>query len=106
MLVDGPHVAKVVVTDAVGNPNEVSWTFQTDRTSPQLTTDGPLVHVEDQALTDPSYALTVTATDGDAVHPNSGVRSITVWVDDRAAFYAEQSCPYGNCSMTSNYVYR
>jgi hypothetical protein len=106
-LTDGPHPVEVRAYDEAGNQSDATtWTIQVDRTAPQVTSSGALFDAQEHFLTDPSYPLAAAATDGGAgASAGSGVKSITISVDDREVKYSEQTCPFGGCSMSDSYVY-
>jgi hypothetical protein len=105
-LTDGPHTVSVTATDQAKNTSDAtSWQIMVDRTAPDITLDGTLSEQVDTVLTEPAYSLTTAATDGSAVTPGSGVKSITVYVDNAADDHVEQACPFGSCAMSDSYVY-
>jgi len=86
-----------------------TWVSRVDGTDPIVAVGGALKQAEGQALTSSSYALDISATDGDdssAATERSGVASIEILVDGIRTFFEEQSCSAGSCPMDASWTYQ
>lgn len=117
---EGSYNLSISSQDLVGNSSGATVPVKIDRTPPTLQPSGDLWDAANQTedgdadpanfeLDNTGWPLTVTATDGNANQPQSGVKSIDVYVDGAQpdpAMHHAQTCPapQDNCSLTLNWT--
>lgn len=103
-LPEGDDVISATAYDATGQASPASnWHLKIDRSGPTIAFSGPLYDNSNQVQSGGSpVQVNVTATDGTANVPASGVESLQVLVDGDEVAYNEQSCASGSCSMTQS----
>lgn len=111
---EGQHTISIVASDQLGQASApsststpaTSFTVVVDRTPPQVFAEGELWDSDGATVSDDSMSVDVDATDGDAENPSSGVKFITVSVDDlEVARYPATGCAATNCTASGSYVF-
>ena len=106
-LLNGLHQASLWATDAGSRVSaQRTWTVKVDNAAPKFTLSGYLAaNRNGSAAGDPTGLPTikVDATDGTVENPRSGVKSITIKLDDRTTT-VQQSCPAttDNCVLSAS----
>ena len=103
---NGTVSLRVRVVDQVGHAVEDTWSVKLDRDAPTVVQSGDLRVASGETLGAPSYPLVTAATDGSALQPQSGVKSITISVNNWQADYVTQDCPDGSCPLTHVFTYK
>jgi hypothetical protein len=109
-LPQGISTLTAIATDGAGRSATRSRTIGVDRTSPGLTLSGALNSATGTSIDAGAYPLTIAATDGNASAPGtaqSGVASISVFVDGTQVYTSTQGCTTTNasCPMTRTWTF-
>ncbi|TMK65244.1 MAG: hypothetical protein E6G53_06375, partial [Actinobacteria bacterium] len=103
-LPDGTSTLSVRATDPIAHTSApTSWQVRADSSAPTLSVAGRLHDAAGHFLDSNDYPLQVSAADGDATHPNSGVKSIEIQVDGQRKDYVEQSCD-ASCPLSRSFT--
>jgi RHS repeat-associated protein len=105
---DGTSTVSVAAEDPLGKVSPpATWEVKVDRSDPVLEPSGPWHDAADQWVDGASdLPLKITARDGDASSPSSGIRSAELWVNGQRVDRAEQDCESGNCSLERDFTFR
>src|SRR5437588_2598881 len=103
-LPDGTSTLSVRATDPIAHTSApTSWQVRADSSAPTLSVAGRLHDAAGHFLDSNDYPLQVSAADGDATHPNSGVKSIEIQVDGQRKDSVEQSCD-ASCPLSRSFT--
>ncbi len=93
--------------------SRVAAHYSHDGAPPALSISGPLYDRRNQSsdhrkegLYAASYDLQMSASDGTALDPDSGVERLEVFVDGQSRYVKTQSCVQGGCPMSATYTLR
>ncbi len=109
-LPQGISTLTAIATDGAGRSATRSRTVGVDRTPPGLTLTGALNSAAGTSIDAGAYPLTIAATDGNASAPGtaqSGVASISIFVDGTQVYTSTQGCTTTNasCPMTRTWTF-
>jgi hypothetical protein len=104
---EGINRVNLAVADPTWKVSQTGWDVKIDRSGPALSLSGELYDRRDTTLPAGSYALTMSAQDGNPSGPDSakrsGVKSVEVFLDGERVDGADQPCPAGSCSLSRTY---
>jgi sugar lactone lactonase YvrE len=104
-LATGIDKLKLVAEDPlahVSSPSTVE--VAVDHTAPELTLAGSLNEQLKLGTTLPKYALTLSASDGEVGHPQSGVAKTTIKVDGKVVDEYSPGCSTENCQLAREWT--
>ncbi|HET8814502.1 MAG TPA: SMP-30/gluconolactonase/LRE family protein [Solirubrobacterales bacterium] len=99
----GPYSLQVEATDGAGNSSRSASNFILDPGPPELTLSGPLAEGAGQPMTAAAGELAINASETDT--PTSGIRKISVEVDDQRVASSTFNCATDCQEVTSSYRY-
>jgi len=104
---DGIHQVTIHAVDIIDRRAQpITRTIKSDATPPELRSSGRLAQLDGRSLAGDAK-LEVHALDGSAANPRSGVRYISIEVDDVARHNViVDSCPAGSCDLKTNWTFR
>lgn len=108
LLPEGENYVEMGARDPIGRASEWSGTqksalVKVDHSAPQLTLSGSATEQAALGTFKQSYVLKISAIDGTAANPRSGVTKVLVEVDGKVKKEWPEGCPTKNCSLTTEW---
>ncbi len=106
-VTEGAHTLTVDASDLLGHAAATQRvTFRVDKTAPIVQPSGELWMDDESVLGDTGYPLHIEAVDGTAEWPGSGVKQLSVRIDDQqVASFPTASCPPVNCAAKADWIF-
>jgi streptogramin lyase len=105
LMPQGIHYLSVVAEDPVGNKSAPAFAqVKVDHIAPEVALSGTMTEQATLGTKRPTYALKVSATDGTAEQPQSGVAKVVVEVDNKVEAKSEPGCSTKNCAIALEWI--